>query len=81
VRAGQAYALLAIVTVIWAGNFPLAKAGLAQLSPVTLTAPRALLTAEAPFGELAAVVPHLATRGAGEARGVGVAVVAQRGLA
>jgi drug/metabolite transporter (DMT)-like permease len=42
---GQAYALLALVTVIWAGNFPLAKAGLAELSPITLTATRALLTA------------------------------------
>jgi uncharacterized membrane protein len=41
----QAYALLALVTVIWAGNFPLAKVGLAELSPVTLTATRALLTA------------------------------------
>jgi drug/metabolite transporter (DMT)-like permease len=44
---GQAYALLALVTVIWAGNFPLAKAGLAELSPITLTATRALLTAPA----------------------------------
>jgi drug/metabolite transporter (DMT)-like permease len=43
----QAYALLALVTVIWAGNFPLAKAGLAELSPVTLTGTRALLTAPA----------------------------------
>ena len=40
---GQAYALLALVTVIWAGNFPLAKAGLAELSPITLTATRALV--------------------------------------
>jgi drug/metabolite transporter (DMT)-like permease len=43
----QAYALLALVTVIWAGNFPLAKAALAELSPVTLTATRALVTAPA----------------------------------
>ena len=42
---GQAYALLALVTVIWAGNFPLAKAGLSELSPITLTATRALVTA------------------------------------
>jgi drug/metabolite transporter (DMT)-like permease len=42
---GQAYALLALVTLIWAGNFPLAKAGLAELSPITLTATRALVTA------------------------------------
>src|SRR5262245_921385 len=44
---GQAYTLLALVTVIWAGNFPFAKAGLAELSPITLTATRALLTAPA----------------------------------
>ncbi len=43
----QAYALLALVTVIWAGNFPLAKAGLAELGPLTLTATRALVTAPA----------------------------------
>jgi drug/metabolite transporter (DMT)-like permease len=43
--AAQAYALLALVTLIWAGNFPFAKAGLAELGPVTLTATRALLTA------------------------------------
>lgn len=41
----QAYAVLALVTVIWAGNFPLAKAGLAELGPITLTATRALLSA------------------------------------
>lgn len=46
----QAYALLALVTVIWAGNFPLAKAGLVELSPLTLTATRALLTAPALLG-------------------------------
>jgi drug/metabolite transporter (DMT)-like permease len=45
----QAYALLALVTVIWAGNFPLAKAGLAELGPLTLTATRALVTAPAPL--------------------------------
>jgi drug/metabolite transporter (DMT)-like permease len=43
----QGYALLAVVTVIWAGNFPLAKAGLAELDPITLTATRALVTAPA----------------------------------
>ena len=51
----QAYALLALVTVIWAGNFPLAKAGLAELSPVTLTATRALLTAPALLAVVRAV--------------------------
>ena len=43
----QGYALLAVVTVIWAGNFPLAKAGLAEIDPITLTATRALVTAPA----------------------------------
>jgi drug/metabolite transporter (DMT)-like permease len=43
--AAQAYALLAVVTIIWAGNYPVAKAGLSELSPITLTATRALLTA------------------------------------
>jgi drug/metabolite transporter (DMT)-like permease len=43
----QAYALLALVTIIWAGNFPMAKAGLAELGPLTLTATRALVTAPA----------------------------------
>jgi drug/metabolite transporter (DMT)-like permease len=45
----QAYALLALVTAIWAGNFPLAKAGLAEPGPLTLTATRALVTAPAPL--------------------------------
>ena len=41
----QGYALLALVVLIWAGNFPLAKAGLGELGPLTLTATRAALTA------------------------------------
>ena len=41
----HAYAVLALVTIIWAGNFPMAKAGLGELGPLTLTATRALLTA------------------------------------
>jgi drug/metabolite transporter (DMT)-like permease len=62
---GQAYALLALVTVIWAGNFPLAKAGLAELSPITLTATRALITAPALLAIVRAVygpVPALRRR-------------------
>lgn len=51
----QAYALLALVTVIWAGNFPLAKAGLAELGPLTLTATRALVTAPALLAVVRAV--------------------------
>src|SRR5262245_58517452 len=61
----QAYALLALVTVIWAGNFPLAKAGLAELSPLTLTATRALLTAPALLAVVRAVygpLPRLRRR-------------------
>ncbi|HET8577453.1 MAG TPA: DMT family transporter [Methylomirabilota bacterium] len=41
----RAYGLLLLVTVLWAGNFPLGKLGLAELGPVTLTASRALVAA------------------------------------
>ena len=40
-----AYGLLLLVTVIWAGNFPLGKLGLGELGPLTLTAARALIAA------------------------------------
>lgn len=39
----DAYALLLVVALIWAGNFPLAKLGLAELGPLTLAALRALV--------------------------------------
>jgi drug/metabolite transporter (DMT)-like permease len=41
----RAYGLLLLVTVIWAGNFPLGKLGLGELGPLTLTAARALIAA------------------------------------
>ena len=41
----RAYGLLLLVTVIWAGNFPLGKLGLGELGPITLTAARALIAA------------------------------------
>jgi drug/metabolite transporter (DMT)-like permease len=41
----DAYALLFVVALIWAGNFPLAKLGLAELGPITLAALRALIAA------------------------------------
>jgi drug/metabolite transporter (DMT)-like permease len=39
----RAYSLLLLVTIIWAGNYPLGKIGLAHLGPITLTAARALI--------------------------------------
>ena len=41
----DAYLLLLIVALIWAGNFPLAKLGLAELGPLTLASLRALIAA------------------------------------
>jgi len=41
----HAYALLFVVALIWAGNFPLAKLGLGELGPLTLAALRALIAA------------------------------------
>jgi drug/metabolite transporter (DMT)-like permease len=41
----DAYVLLLVVALIWAGNFPLAKLGLAEIGPVTLAASRALIAA------------------------------------
>lgn len=41
----DAYALLFVVALIWAGNFPLAKLGLAELGPMTLASLRALIAA------------------------------------
>jgi len=41
----DAYALLLVVALIWAGNFPLAKLGLSELGPITLAALRALIAA------------------------------------
>jgi drug/metabolite transporter (DMT)-like permease len=41
----DAYTLLLVVALIWAGNFPLAKLGLAEVGPLTLAASRALIAA------------------------------------
>lgn len=41
----HAYGLLFVVTVVWAGNFPLGKLALAELDPVTLSAARAIIAA------------------------------------
>ena len=41
----DAYTLLFVVALIWAGNFPLAKLGLAEMGPLTLAAARALVAA------------------------------------
>jgi drug/metabolite transporter (DMT)-like permease len=41
----RAYGLLFLVTVIWAGNYPLGKIGLEQFGPLTLTAARAAIAA------------------------------------
>lgn len=41
----DAYLLLFVVALIWAGNFPLAKLGLSELGPMTLAALRALIAA------------------------------------
>ncbi|HEX9747588.1 MAG TPA: DMT family transporter [Methylomirabilota bacterium] len=41
----DAYALLFVVALIWAGNFPLAKLGLGEFGPITLAALRALIAA------------------------------------
>jgi drug/metabolite transporter (DMT)-like permease len=39
----NAYILLSLVALLWAGNFPASKIGLTELGPVTLTAVRAVL--------------------------------------
>lgn len=39
----NAYILLSLVALLWAGNFPASKIGLAELGPITLTAARAVL--------------------------------------
>jgi len=39
----NAYILLALVALLWAGNFPASKIGLAELGPLTLTTTRAVL--------------------------------------
>ncbi len=39
----SAYILLSLVALLWAGNFPASKIGLAELGPITLTAARAAL--------------------------------------
>jgi len=41
----DAYALLLVVALLWSGNFPLAKLGLAELGPLTMAATRALIAA------------------------------------
>jgi len=39
----NAYILLSLVALLWAGNFPASKIGLAELGPITLTAARCAL--------------------------------------
>lgn len=39
----SAYILLSLVALLWAGNFPASKIGLAELGPITLAAARAVL--------------------------------------
>ena len=39
----DAYILLSLVALLWAGNFPASKIGLTELSPITLTMARAVL--------------------------------------
>jgi len=39
----SAYILLSLVALLWAGNFPASKIGLAELGPITLTAARSVL--------------------------------------
>jgi len=39
----KAYAILLAVVVVWAGNFPLSKLGLAEIGPLTVGAARALV--------------------------------------
>ena len=39
----RAYGLLALVVMIWAGNYPLGKAGLSEFGPITLTFARAVI--------------------------------------
>jgi drug/metabolite transporter (DMT)-like permease len=41
----HAYALLLGVALLWSGNFPLAKLGLQELGPLTMSAARALIAA------------------------------------
>lgn len=41
----RAYGLLVFVMALWAGNFPIAKLGLAEIGPLTLAATRAALAA------------------------------------
>ena len=41
----RAYALLLGVALLWAGNYPLAKIGLHELGPITMSALRALIAA------------------------------------
>ena len=42
-RQRRAYAILLAVVVVWAGNFPLSKLGLAEIGPLTVGAARALV--------------------------------------
>jgi len=37
----NAYILLSLVALLWAGNFPASKIGLSELGPLTLTTARA----------------------------------------
>ena len=39
----NAYILLSLVALLWAGNFPASKIGLSELGPITLTTARAVL--------------------------------------
>ena len=41
----NAYILLSLAALLWAGNFPASKIGLSELGPITLTTARAMVIA------------------------------------
>jgi drug/metabolite transporter (DMT)-like permease len=43
VTSRRAYAILFVVVLVWAGNFPLSKLGLVEIGPLTVGAARALI--------------------------------------
>ena len=57
----DAYALLLVVALIWAGNFPLSKLGLVELGPLTLSAARALIAKNLSGGLLDCIAAGLPT--------------------
>ena len=74
----RAYALLGLVLVFWAGNFPLGKLALEHLGPLTLTGGRALLAA--PLLLLVARLTAPLTRPLGRADYVAFLVLGGTGL-